>query len=177
MRHNIDVGSWPVAVRSAELLRGTLVACGPGVRLVSWPDTAEARAYAAQQAIGDQLMPVMLSAAWVWGCARDPGVPFDCSTRGGTRPKFQYSRQLRVHEYQYELGDLEECGATALPSPARTACDLIRLSTQLSAATIVAARLLVMRAGLSPEGWRREIMRGPARGRSRALHRFELLNS
>ncbi|WP_017794110.1 hypothetical protein [Leucobacter salsicius] len=177
MWHNIDVGGWPVAVRSAELARGTLVACGPGVRLVSWPETAEARAYAATQAIGDQLMPVMMAAAWVWGCARDPGLPFLCSTRGRARPKLQYSPELHVHEYRYAGSDLEACGEVTLPSPARTACDLVRLSAELSATTVITIRLLLLRAGLSREEWRHELMRGPGRSRVRALQRLEELSS
>lgn len=176
MWHNIDVGGWPVAVRSAELARGTLVPCGPGVRLVSWPETAEARAYAARQAIGDHLMPVMQSAAWVWGCTRDPGVPFLCSTRGGTRPKHLRSAAVHVHEFRYPAGDLVRCGEVALPSPARTACDLVRLNAELDATTIVSIRLLLLRAGLSREDWQRELMRGPSRGRARALRRLQTLS-
>lgn len=177
MWHNIDVGAWPVAVRSAELARGTLVPCGPGVRLVSWPETAEARAYAAQQAIGEHLMPVMQAAAWVWGCARSPGIPFHCSTRGGTRPKHLRSAAVRVHEFRYGAHDLVKCGDCSLPSHARTACDLLRMSTNLDATTIVSIRLLVLRAGLSRDELRRELMRGPGRSRARALNRLAALGA
>lgn len=166
-----DVTRWPQAVRSAELARGTLVRCGPGVRLAGWPETPEVRAEAMRQALEGQLIPVMLAAAWVWGCAQHPGVPIACSTQRGARPKLQPHPQLDVHEYRYPPGDLVALGTLTLPTPARTACDLVRMSEEFAVTTIVAIRLLLRAAGLSQAAWEVTLQAGPGRHRRRALAR------
>lgn len=173
----VDVTRWPHAVRSAELVRGTLVRCGPGLRFAAWPETAAVRAEAIRQELDDKQMPVLLAAAWVWGCARHPGTPFACSTQRGTRPKLRSQPQLTVHEFRYPDTDLVRCGPLTLPTPARTACDLVRLTDALEVTVVVAIRLLLRKAGLSRVEWEHTLRHGPGRHRKRAMQRVALISS
>lgn len=174
----VNIDDWSPAVMSAELARGTLVRCGPGVRLASWPDTAEVRAQVLRRVIGSTLMPILMSAAWVWGCARTPGSPLVCATVGATRPKLaDGGTPLQVHEFRYPDSDLSNCGTIVLPSPVRTACDLLRLSTELTLEIVIAARLLALRAELDREAWEVALLNGPSKDRIRAFRRVAALSS
>ncbi|MHA3683253.1 hypothetical protein ACXR2T_11850 [Leucobacter sp. HY1910] len=173
----VCIDSWAPAVVSAELARGTLVRCGPGVRLAAWPETREARAEALLRVIGGQLMPVLLAAAWVWGSARSTGSPIVCALRAGARPKLKHQPLFQVHEYRYPAHDLVHCSNLLLPSPLRTACDLVRIPAEFGAPLRAATRLLVLREGISRESWERAIQAGPGRNRVRALRRVAELSS
>ena len=73
---------WPEALRSAELRRGTLVACGPGVRGVGWPDSPRVRLAALAPWLSGGRVAAFRTAAWVWGAAREPGRPLRVTTVG-----------------------------------------------------------------------------------------------
>ena len=176
-RPYVNIDGWSPPVQSAELARGTLVRCGPGVRLAAWPESAEVRAQVLRRVIGDTLMPVLMSAAWVWGCARDPGTPLVCATKGSTRPKLEATGPLRVHEFRYPQRHLAQCGDTVLPNPTRTACDLVRLSAELTPEVVVAIRLLVLQAAVSREAWELALRSCPSRHRVRALARIAVISS
>ncbi|MBP1325114.1 hypothetical protein JOF28_000346 [Leucobacter exalbidus] len=174
-RTRINFERWPAAVRSAELAHGTLVRCGPGVRLAAWPDTPATRAHVLRELLGTKLIPILISAAWVWGCAGEPGSPISCSTRGGGRPKLACARTMRVHEFHYAATDLVACDGVALPTPERTVCDLLRLEETFTVSLAVTCRLLVQRGQLSRERCQAALHAGPGRHRARALTRLAAL--
>lgn len=122
--------------------------------------------------LDDPYIPILMAAAWVWGCTRKPGSPISCSTLGGRRQRLEPRPQLSVHEFHYVETDLAACGALVLPTPARTACDLVRLSDQLGTEKEVAVRLLVLRAGLTGVELEAVLLRSPGRHRRRALERI-----
>lgn len=166
------IDSWAPTVVSAELAHGTLVRCGPGVRLAAWPETSETRAEALLRVIGPRFMPVLFAAAWVWGCVRDPGSPIVCALRKGARPKLNSRSEVRVHEYRYPERDLVRCSVLTLPGPLRTACDLLRLCPGFTLELRVTTRLLLLRADASTQALVRAIHEGPGRNRVRALRRI-----
>ena len=169
------IDSWAPTVVSAELAHGTLVRCGPGVRLAAWPETSETRAEALLRVIGPRLMPVLFAAAWVWGCVRDPRSPVVCTLRKGARPKLNSRSEVEVHEYRYPDRDLVRCGVLTLPGPLRTACDLLRLCPRFSLEVRVTTRLLLLRADVSSQALVSAIHEGPGRNRVRALRRISEL--
>lgn len=173
-RHEI-IDSWAPTVVSAELAHGTLVRCGPGVRLAAWPETSETRAEALSRVIGARLMPVLFAAAWVWGCVRDPGSPIVCALQKGARPKLNSRSDVQVHEYRYPERELVRCGVLTLPGPLRTACDLLRLCPRFTLEVRVTTRLLLLRADASSQALVSAIHEGPGRNRVRALRRISEL--
>lgn len=118
---------WPAAVRSAELLRGSVVRCGPGLRSVGWPETPATRAAALSPWLAEQhRVATHLTAAWIWGAARDPGAPLDFALlrarpRGSPGPV-----SVRLHEFAFDEGDIAEPGGHAVTTPSRTLYDLLR---------------------------------------------------
>lgn len=134
---------WPPAVRSAELIRGTLVRCGPGLRPVAWPDTPRVRLAALAPWLGRDRVPTHLTAAWIWGAAAHPGSPMQLAVRGGTRrPEFT-PRDVHVRSLSFGADELTLFGSYAVTSPVRTVCDLLRTRQNPDLATQVACRLLL----------------------------------
>ena len=162
----------PQAVRSAELLRGTLVRCGPGVRGVGWPDTARVRAAALAPWFTQPRTAVLLTAAWVWGAAHSPGEPLEFASgeRAGTRDEHGVStrqRQLGVAD-----GEGVRLGAARVTSPTRTVADLLRLPAALTREARFACRVLAAHHGASAHRVAEALSAGPAPYRLRALDRL-----
>lgn len=134
---------WPPAVRSAELIRGTLVRCGPGLRPVAWPDIPRVRLAALAPWLGCDRVPTHLTAAWVWGAAAHPGSPLQLAVSGGTRrPEFT-PRDVHVRSLSFGMDELAPFGSFSVTSPTRTICDLLRTRQRPDLATRVACRLLL----------------------------------
>ena len=116
---------WPEALRSAELRRGTLVACGPGMRGVGWPDSPRVRLAALAPWLSGGRVAAFRTAAWVWGAAREPGRPLRVTTVGRGRHSTVGTEQLRVHELRLSSEEVVRFGPFGATSPFRTALDLL----------------------------------------------------
>ncbi|MBO1901960.1 hypothetical protein J4H92_08365 [Leucobacter weissii] len=134
---------WPVALRSAERLRGTLVPCGPGLRGVGWPETPSVRAAALAEWLGDDCVAVRLTAAWIWGAARAPGRPLRVTTRERRRSARISTDWLRIHAMRCPDSEtLGLCGFR-VTTPLRTVLDLLHAQESFDLPERVACRLLL----------------------------------
>lgn len=121
-----------------------MVRCGPGVRLVSWPETPTVRA----TAIGDDFTPArvaaLLTAAWIWGVTREPNEQLEFVVlRGRTHDLRQFSA-VALHQYQLDQADISRLGPFSVTSPKRTLYDLLR-GHSFDRKHRVACRLLLAR--------------------------------
>ncbi|WP_153002089.1 hypothetical protein [Leucobacter chromiiresistens] len=139
------IHEWPPAVRSAERLRGTLVPCGPGMRPVAWPETPRVRLSALAPWLQERYVAIGLTAAWVWGAARSPGDPLQCSTIGRKRPPARRAPGVDVHEHALAAADFVLIGREAATTPTRTLCDLLRSPGPFDVEPRVACRVLLAR--------------------------------
>ncbi|MFV0433553.1 MAG: hypothetical protein ACK5LO_06220 [Leucobacter sp.] len=138
------IDHWPRAVRSAEMLRGTLVRCGPGLRLVGWPETPRVRAHALAPWYGTgHNAAIRMTAAWIWGAARSPGHPLEFSTTRGRRAESTPGSEHALHQFSYESDEIHSLGEFQLTTPLRTVADVLRIPGEFSRAHRVACRLLV----------------------------------
>lgn len=135
--------AWPVAVRSAERLRGTLVRCGPGLRPASRPEAPSVRLAALEPWPDSAHVAVHLTAAWVWGAAREPGETLQLSTADGRRAGDHAGPGVSVHEFRCDPAEIVRLGRRSVTSPLRTAYDLLRLGPRFDAAERIACRLLM----------------------------------
>lgn len=113
----------PSSVIHAALLRGDIVRCGPGVRPIGWPETPRVRAHALTLAPGR--VASHLTAAWVWGAARHPGVPLHATVTDRRRRDPVRDAALALHHRPCPELDLVRFGATAVTTPRRTLIDLL----------------------------------------------------
>ncbi|MGW9021473.1 hypothetical protein ACWGOE_08340 [Leucobacter chromiiresistens] len=139
------IHEWPPAVRSAERLRGTLVPCGPGMRPVAWPETPRVRLSALAPWLEERYVAIGLTAAWVWGAARSPGDPLQCSTVGRKRPPARRAPGVAVHEHALAAADFARIGRESVTTPTRTLCDLLRSAGAFGVESRVACRILLAR--------------------------------
>ena len=154
------VDHWPPALRSAALLTGTLVRCGPGYRPVSWPDNAVARCTAIGGLLAQRYAAIEDTAAWIWGVRRSPGSPIRLLTRRGRAPaSFEAVHSdidVLVSNYRLTPGDVVELAGYGVTSRIRTVYDLLR--AQCGRERLVACRLLLLaepeRAGYSQSALR-----------------------
>ena len=166
--------AWPEAVRSAELLRGTVVRCGPGVRPIAWPDTPRVRLAALAPWLGS-FIAVGLTAAWVWGAARTPGPVLECSTADRKRPPATQPPGVRVRQLALAGGDIVQIGRGRATTPTRTLCDLLRADTPASTVERVACRLLLSGLSDGRPAAHAAITSGPVRQRRVAIERLREL--
>lgn len=143
--HAPRVDHWPEAMRSAALLSGTLVRCGPGVRPVGWPETPMTRAVAVAQHLTPHTAASGESAAWIWGACRSPGTPLTLIMRRGRVPLHVADPRVRVHEYKLEPDELFSLGPYAVTTRLRTAYDLLRAPDEFTLTRHIACRLLLAR--------------------------------
>ncbi len=134
---------WPAALQSSERLRGTLVPCGPGLRGVGWPDTPRVRLAALAPWLEKRRIAAYLTAAWVWGAARDPGTPLRLTMPTGYRPRRSRGPDVHVHELRLAPADVHQFGAFAVTSPQRTIIDMLCDPAPLQLREVVAVRLLL----------------------------------
>ena len=140
---------WPPAVRSAELLRGSLVRCGPGVRPVGWPETPRTRATALAPWLTPDRVAIRMSAAWVWGAARQPDAPLELSTAGRRRPDHGAHRDHLLRQFAYDESALRRFDGFAVTDPEQTVYDLLRIPEGFTRRHRVACWLLLQ---LVPDG-------------------------
>ena len=160
------VDGWPPAVRSAELLRGTLVRCGPGARLAAWPESPRVRAAALAPWTAPDRIAIAGTAAWIWGAARHPGTPLELSTARGRRPPLGVPSDVRLRQFRFRPGELAVLDGLALTTPLRTAADLLRAPAPFAAPHRATCRLLLRLVDGGAEAAGRVIAaeRRPSRG-------------
>lgn len=150
---------WPEAVRSAELLSGTVVRCGPGLRLASWPETPSVRITALSRWLDHRRIAADLTAAWVWGASAHPsprpGAPLEFAVLGGKLGAVPEGDAV-LHEYTLRPDEVLPIAGFAATAPARTALDLLR-SEEFCDRRRLACRLLIARMPGGREALRREI--------------------
>lgn len=119
----------PPSIISAELRRGSLVRCGPGVRGIGWPDNAVVRASTLlpPDAGEHELAVAAYSAAWVWGAEWQTGQPTLYSTLNGMRFLRRIGAPVRVREYDIDRSHTVMLAGVRITSPPRTAYDLLYL--------------------------------------------------
>lgn len=121
----------PPTVLSAELQRGTIVHCGPGVRGVGWPETSQVRSAALEHMVPkSHLVAVLTTAAWVWGCAWHDQAPLTFSTLQAKRYLGLTGGNCRVHEFNIKPNDIIQIMDVFVTSPLRTVYDLLFISEE-----------------------------------------------
>lgn len=168
-------GLWPVAVRTAELTRGSLLRCGPGVRPAGWPDTPRVRLAALDPWIAPGHIAVLTTAAWVWGVISEPGHPLHTTTAGRRRGPRNAPPGVRVHQFWTPDADTVQFGAAAVTTPGRTLCDLLRLTEEFTRLHRRACRLLRYRLAWDTPRISAALASGAAPYRARALERLRQL--
>ncbi|MBK0421198.1 hypothetical protein JD292_03760 [Leucobacter sp. CSA2] len=162
---------WPEAVRSAELLRGALVRCGPALRGAGWPECPEVRLRAITGVIGPGRVAIGTTAAWVWGALREPCAPLEAAMPDRRRPPHEHRPGVRTRQLRIDQEDIVALGGATVTSRLRTVLDLLRSEESLDPRVRVAVRLLALTV---PGGRDRiaEVLRaGPRSGSIRALAR------
>lgn len=167
----------PATVQRAELIRGTLVPCGPGLRGVGWPDTPLVRAAALAPWFSPHRTALLLTAAWVWGAAHAPGVPLEFASAARAGRSDEYGVPVRSRQLQAPDERVHLLGTRRVTTPVATVADLLRLSTQLTRAHLIACRVLAAYCAASAERVAAELAAGPAPHRRRAYARLAKLNS
>ena len=170
---------WPVAVRSAEALHGSLLRCGPGHRAVGRPEGPGTRAAAlleflASLGVGEPLVVLGPTAAWVWGACRSTPLTLRLATIARSRARSPaFPECLEVRQLSLAPHDVVRFGRLGVTSPRRTAADLLRAPANFPREARVACRVLT--ASL-PGGVREltdEVRHGPRHYRALALARIE----
>lgn len=165
----------PAAVRSAERLRGSLVRCGPGLRGVGWPETPRVRVTALAPWLVRGRIAVGITAAWVWGAAREPGRPLLVSVPQGFHRPRSPTPEVRVLALRIDEADTVVFGGLAVATPAFVVRELLHAPGRLDTAQRVACRLLVRMGEPSIEDLRSAISARRRPGRALALERLDAL--
>lgn len=134
---------WPEAMRSAWRLSGALVPCGPGVRGLGWPETPRVRLTAIAAWLRGGRIASHLTAAWVWGAARDPGYPLQVSQLPGRRRPPEAVPGLRIYDLRGAGPESHDFGGLAVTTPPRTVLDLLYDPSGFGAREAIACRLLL----------------------------------
>lgn len=163
---------WPAAIRSAELLRGSAVRCGPGLRLLSWPETPSVRAAALGDALTSNRIAAHLTAAWVWGASRDPGRSLEFIVRRGRAHFSSPLIGVVLHQYKLLGSEVVLCSGRAVTSPSRTLYDLLRAPLFLPQHR-VACRLLLTHFLGGRADWAASLTEAHHRVDPRLLRRLE----
>ena len=141
---------WPLALQHAMRLRGALLPCGPGMRGVGWPDTPPVRLAAIAGALEGGHVAAMLTAAWVWGAAPDPGIPLSIAGSAG-KARTPIASDTRRYELRFGPADVTVFGEFGVTTPVRTTLDLLHLSASFGAEERRACHELLALAGITIE--------------------------
>lgn len=116
----------PDAVERAELLIGSVVRSGPGVRPIGWPDSPRIRAHiAGNRPPAPRLILALGTAAWVWGASWEPNQVVEWSTLESRRLTMVDYSGCRVHEFNIRRDEVEEFDGIFVTSPLRTLWDML----------------------------------------------------
>lgn len=163
---------WGPAVLSSEVLRGTLVSCGPGYRLAAWPDTPRVRAHALAPWLATPYLAVGPTAAWIWGACRDPGRPLHVATVDGRRAPRHIGTDRTVRQLRLQEKDVVELGLVTVTTPLRTVFDLLRAPGEFGAPGRITCRILLSHIPAGGESLRERLARGGRPFRRVALDRL-----
>ena len=166
---------WPIAIQSAERLRGTVMRCGPGLRAVGWPETPRVRLATLAPWLEGKRVATHLTAAWVWGAARSLGPRIQVSTRVGRRGVTAHNPELRVYEIRYTQADTHQFGKFRVSTPLRTIIDLLYDHAGFDKRERVACRLLTRLVPGGIDEVRMYLDTHPRPYRSRAHERLRAL--
>lgn len=169
------IDRWPLCVRFAELQRGTLVRCGPGVRLAGWPETPRVRLAALAPWLTPNRIAILSTAAWVWGAIRSPDDKIELSA--SQRQTLDTLADHRVHFRQLRIApsELTRFGDFAVTTPERTILDMLRLAPKFTQQHRSACRLLILHAALSRTTLLNSLNAAPSAHRGRARTRLHEL--
>lgn len=116
----------PRSVERAELLIGSLVRWGPGVRPIGWPDGPRIRAHiAGNRPPATGLVLALGAAAWVWGADWEPDQVVEWSTLESRRRTTMDVSGSRVHEFNIHSHEVEDFDGILVTTPLRTLWDLL----------------------------------------------------
>lgn len=136
---------WPAAVRSAEIISGSLLRCGPGVRPCGWPETPRVRLASLAHLLEKDRTAIGRTAAWVWGARHDHGPTIDVALAPGHRAVTGDMSALRLREISLQTEDRTLLGDYAVTTPLRTLFDLLHQPQSFTTVDVVCCRLLSMR--------------------------------
>lgn len=148
---------WPVAMQHAMRLRGALVPCGPGVRGVGWPDTPRVRLAAIAGVLAGGHVAALLTAAWVWGAAADPGSPLSIAKAAG-RSRSRHASDAQRYELRLSPADAAMLGEFGVTTPMRTILDLLHLSPSFGPDERTACRELMTLAAVDAEELHQQLL-------------------
>ncbi|MGO3146541.1 MAG: hypothetical protein ACTIJ6_02560 [Leucobacter sp.] len=137
------VSHWPQTLKSAAALLGTLTTCGPGFRPAAWPPTPATRCAALTEYLTPRFVAIGMTAAWIWGAARERRTPLELSTRSGRVPSTSENRLVAYRQFKFRSEDVAYFGEYAVTHPTRTAYDLMRSADNFDTPRRVACRLLI----------------------------------
>ncbi len=147
----------PVAMQHALRLRGALIPCGPGVRGVGWPDTPRVRLAAIAGVLSGGHVAALLTAAWVWGAATDPGSPLSIAKAAG-RSRAHQAGGAKRYELRLSPADVSVLGEFGATTPLRTILDLLHLSPSFGPDERDACRELMTLAAIDAEELREVLL-------------------
>ncbi|WP_440311478.1 hypothetical protein [Leucobacter chromiireducens] len=162
----------PGPVQRAELIRGTLVHCGPGVRGAGWPDTPLVRAVALAPWLTPDRTAILLTAAWIWGAAHSAGAPLEFASAARANTASERGVRARSRQLSPREPELLHLGRATVTTPTRTVADLLRLSAVLTREIHIACRVLAVFRGADAAQVAAALTAGPAPHRRRALTRL-----
>lgn len=163
-----------MALQSAALIQGTAVRCGPGIRLVSWPETPSVRAAAISRCFDGDGIAVHRTAAWIWGATRDPGQILEFTIVRGRVHDRPRDDGVRMHQYQIREAQVSRVGGLAVTTPLRTVYDLLR-ATEFGRTERLACRTILVRLPTGREDLREFLSGTPRPYNRRVLQRLEAL--
>lgn len=173
--HPPRVDRWPLAERSLETQQGTLVRCGPGLRLASWPETPRVRAAAIAPWLRPEYVATHVTAAWIWGAWRVPDEPLEFSTQHGRRAGFPRDRGYLLRQLSLAPEDVRVFGEQCVTSPERTVFDLLRTTEPFTRLHRIACRILLLHDDITREALRERLIASGKARRGSALERLARL--
>lgn len=165
----------PAPVIQAEILRGSLTRCGPGVRGIGWPDTPELRASLLKEFQLPGSAFVLLTAAWVWGHTWHEEQKVQLSWLNKKRLHRTVLNTVQVKQFNLPANECLHLADILVTSPERTIQDLLFSNEQMFAngASAAAKMLLSKQDDLSFFEEKYKRIRRPYS--ARALERFRSL--
>jgi hypothetical protein len=120
------------------------------VRGIGWPDTPRVRLSAIAGALSGNQFATLLTAAWVWGAAEDPGDPLSVAGFAG-RARTQHTREVHRYELRISEAEVARLGQFGVTTPLRTILDLLHLSPTFGEIEQHSCRELLSIAQISTE--------------------------
>lgn len=137
------VDHWPPAVRSAELARGSILRCGPGLRPAGWPEHPRVRVAALAPWLGEGRTAIEMTAAWVWAACEWSDAFLSLGLASDRRVGVLRLPRGSLRRLTFEDGDVIRFRGLAVTAPLRTAFDILHRRGPLDADASTACRRLL----------------------------------